>query len=286
MTPPDRRLNAYRPDLADAALRGRVEAERYVAGRPAAIVVPVADLRARPSPDAGLDTQLLHGEEVLVFEEREGWAWVQAVRDGYVGHVADTALGQPGIAATHVVAVPRSFVYPGPDLKLPATGAHSLGARIAVSGEEERRGTRYALLPTGHAMIAAHLTPVGRKEPDHATVAESLLNTPYLWGGSSGFGIDCSGLVQLSLRMAGTAVQRDTDMQAETAGEPLDPGPDLSRLRRGDLVFWQGHVAILCGRETIVHASGHAMLVVREPLAEAVRRIAHLYGAPTGFRRP
>jgi cell wall-associated NlpC family hydrolase len=117
-------------------------------------------------------------------------------------------------------------------------------------------------------------------------VAEALLSTPYLWGGTSAFGIDCSGLVQLSMRMAGRTVPRDTDMQASGLGEPFDPGADLAGLRRGDLVFWKGHVAIMLDGKNIIHANGHAMMVSRERLSDAVERIAYLYGGPTGFRRP
>lgn len=282
----DRRLNAVRQDLADARLRGSVEAGRFVEGRAARIVAPVADMLRSPDPAAGLDTQLIAGDDVRVFEEKDGWAWLQAERDGYVGYVAAEALGVPGAAPTHVVSVPRSFVYPGPDLKLPRRRALSMGSRVAVTGEAETRNTRYALLDTGEAVIAAHLEPVSRPAPDYVAVAELLLGTPYLWGGTSGFGIDCSGLVQLAMRMAGTDVLRDTDMQLASIGEPLDPGAEHAGLRRGDLVFWKGHVAIMTDAADMIHASGHTMLVCREPLRAAVDRIGHLYGMPVGFRRP
>ena len=121
---------------------------------------------------------------------------------------------------------------------------------------------------------------------DYVGVAEQLLSTPYLWGGASAFGIDCSGFVQLSMRMTGRSAPRDSDMQAAHLGEPLDPGKDFAGLRRGDLVFWKGHIAIMLDGRNIIHANGHTMMVSREPLAEAVERIAYLYGGPTGFRRP
>jgi cell wall-associated NlpC family hydrolase len=156
---------------------------------------------------------------------------------------------------------------------------------VTVTGTAETRGTRYALLSTGEAMIAGHLRPLGDHAPDFVSVAETFLETPYLWGGSSAFGIDCSGLVQLSLRMAGQDVLRDSDMQAAGLGEAFDPGADFSGLRRGDLVFWKGHVAIMTDAANIVHASGHTMTVTRETLAAAVERIGYLYGGPTGFRR-
>lgn len=286
MTAHDRRLHAFRPDLADIRLKGEVEAERFVAGRPARIAISVADLRAAPRPDSGMNTQLLHGDEVLVFEDREGWFWIQAKRDGYVGYVVDTAIGEPGLPPTHVVAVPRTFVYPGPDLRFPRTGELSLGSELVIVGEAETRGTRYGLLASGEAVILKHLLPAGQYASDYVAVAESLVGTPYLWGGVSGFGIDCSGLVQLAMRMTGRDVLRDSDMQGAGLGEPLAPGPDFSGLRRGDLVFWKGHVAIMTDERLMIHANGHTMLVSHEGLAEAVERIGYLYGGPTGFRRP
>ncbi|MBL0934486.1 MAG: C40 family peptidase [Rhizobiaceae bacterium] len=285
MTTLDRRLHAFRPDIAAESLRGRVEAGQFVEGRPARIVAPVVDLRPAPRADSGIDTQLLHGATVRVFDEREGWAWLQAEADGYVGYAPASALGTVE-EATHVVVVQRSFVYRGADLRFPMTTAHSMGAAVRIVGEAETRGTRYALLETGEAMIHDHLRPVGHLEPDYVTVAERFEHTPYLWGGVSGFGIDCSGLVQLAMRMAGISVLRDTDMQAASIGSALDIGDDLAGLRRGDLVFWKGHVAIMLDAASMIHASGHTMCVTREPLADAVSRIGHLYGGPTGFRRP
>lgn len=248
--------------------------------------MPVADIRKAPKLESGVNTQALFGDDVLVFEDREGWAWIQAERDGYVGYVADTMLGGRDHASTHIVSVPRTFLYPGPDLRFPIAGQLSMGSTVTVTGAAETRGTHYALLPSGEAMIAGHLRPIGEVADDHVSVAETFLGTPYLWGGVSGFGIDCSGLVQLAMRMAGREVLRDSDMQAASVGEPLEPGPDFSGLRRGDLVFWKGHVAIMTDAQTMIHANGHTMLVSREGLKEAVARIGYLYGGPTGFRRP
>ncbi|MDQ2633423.1 MAG: NlpC/P60 family protein [Pseudomonadota bacterium] len=286
MTAYDKRLHAFRPDLADAKLKGEVMADRFVAGSPARIVAPVADMLGEPRPDAGLNTQLLRGDDVTVFEETEGWAWVQAARDGYVGYVSGGALGPRADEPTHLVSAPRSFLYPGPDLKLPRLGELSLGSAVTVQGFAETRGTRYALLSTGEAMISGHLRPAGEACDDYVAVAETLSMTPYLWGGSSAFGIDCSGLVQLAMRMTGRDVLRDTDMQAATLGEPIEPGENHSGLRRGDLAFWKGHVAIMTDEATMIHANGDTMLVSREGLAEAIDRIGYLYGGPTGFRRP
>ncbi|TIT05080.1 MAG: SH3 domain-containing protein, partial [Mesorhizobium sp.] len=144
MTARDARLHAFRSDLADARLKGEVAADRFVAGRPARISAAVADIRNEPRPDAGVNTQLLFGDDVLVFEDAEGWAWIQAERDGYVGYVADTALGGRDHAPTHVVSVPRTFLYPGPDLRIPLSGQLSMGSAVRVVGAAETRGTHYA----------------------------------------------------------------------------------------------------------------------------------------------
>ncbi|EKF19479.1 C40 family peptidase [Nitratireductor pacificus] len=284
MTSLDRRLHAHRADLADARLRGAVEAERFAEGAPARVVVPVLNIHAAPRSSSGVDTQMLFGDAVRVFERSDGWAWMQAERDGYVGYVEEAGLGDAAAEPDHVVAVPRSFVYPEAELKAPIVMAHSMGARVAVTQVVEKRGTHYALLASGGAMIARHLRPAGEPAEDYVAVAESFLHTPYLWGGASGFGIDCSGLVQLPMRMAGRLVLRDTDMQADSIGTVIDPAE--TPLRRGDLVFWKGHVAIMLDGETMLHANGHSMSVAREPLAEAVERIAVLYGRPTLYRRP
>ncbi|PRD44480.1 peptidase P60 [Phyllobacterium phragmitis] len=282
----DRRLHAFRPDLADTRLRGKVEAGRFAEGKPMHVAIPVVDVRSEPRPDSGPQTQLLLGDDVQVFEEVDGWCWVQSVRDGYVGYVSDFSLDRPRGEPTHMVCVPRTFVYPGADLRFPHTRALSLGSRIAITGEAETRGTGYALLESGEAIIARHLRPIGEHATDYVAVAETLLHTPYLWGGTSGFGIDCSGLVQLPMLMTGRNVLRDTDMQATTIGTVIEPDADYGNLQRGDLVFWKGHVAIMADEKTLIHANGHTMSTTFEPLREAIERIAYLYGYPTVIRRP
>ncbi len=278
----DRRLNAFRPDLADIALRGKVDAERFVTPEPAMVIRPVVALRPKPDRATGIDTELLLGEEVRVFERAEGWAWVQAVDDGYIGYLPEDALGSV-VAPTHIVTVQRTFVYSGADLRFPTRTALSMGSRLTISGEAETRGTRYLLLADGGALVAHHLRPVSDPPaPDYVSVAGLFLETPYLWGGKSGFGIDCSGLVQLAMRLAGHAAPRDSDMQASGLGMPIE----RKDLRRGDLVFWKGHVAIMEDEMTMIHANGHTMTVARETLEAAIERIGWLYGTPTGYRRP
>jgi len=286
LTARDPRLHAYRPDLADERLRGQVDAARFVMGRPARVAIAVADIHKAPQLDSGLNTQAIYGDDVRVFDVAEGWAWIQNELDGYVGYAAAAALTERGAEPTHIVCVPRTFLYPGPDLKQPRTSELSIGSRVTITGTAETRGTEYALLASGEAVIAKHLAHVGKVAADFVAVAETLIHTPYLWAGVSSFGIDCSGLVQLSMRMAGKSVLRDSDMQAATVGTEIDPGADFAALARGDLAFWDGHVGIMADADTLIHASGHTMTVAREPLRQAIDRIGYLYGGPTGFRRP
>ena len=282
----DRRLNAYRPDLADERLSGKVEASRFTTDTLMQVSASVVDLRSEPRPDSGPQTQIIFGDMVRVFEEQDGWSWVQAERDGYTGYVSSASLEKPTADATHMVIVPRTFIYPGSDLRFPHTKALSLGSRVRIVGSAETRGTQYALLENGEALIAGHLAPLDQHAADYVAVAETLLHTPYLWGGTSGFGIDCSGIVQLSMWVSGRKVLRDSDMQQNTLGEIVEPDADYSNLKRGDLVFWKGHVAICASPDMLIHASGHTMTVTLEPLRDAIRRIAYLYDLPTLIRRP
>ena len=280
---PDRRLNAYRPDLAEERLRGLVAAENYISGTTSQVSVPVVQLRARAELECGTDTELLLGETVQVFDSAAGWAWVKADSDGYVGYVPDYTVGPVVKSVTHVVTAPRTFVYVGPDLRFPTVQALSMGSRITVVDERETRGTRYFLLDGGQAIIANHCAPLDSAfSGDYVAIAGRFLETPYLWGGRSGFGIDCSGLVQLSMLMAGRPVPRDTDMQEKGLGTPIS----REELRRGDLVFWKGHVAIMEDDKTLLHANGHTMNVSHEGLEEAIHRIGWLYDRPTSYRRP
>lgn len=276
----DRRLHAFRPDLADETLKGSVEATSFVRGEPARINVPVAQLRPVPDLARGIDTELLFGETVRIFDRADGFAWIQADQDGYVGYLPETVLGaleEP----THRIAVPRTFLYPEAELRKPPLGALSLGSRVTVVGEAETRGTQYFLLSTGGAVIAKHCLSIAETlGDDFVAVAEKFIEAPYLWGGRSGFGLDCSALVQLSLMMTGKSAPRDSDMQA-SYGSPIA----REELRRGDLVFWKGHVGIMEDAETLLHANGHTMSVARENFEAAVKRIGWLYEQPTGYRR-
>ena len=275
----DPRTTPARPDLADIRLRGTVEAARFVAGEPRQVVVPVAPLRRTPRAEAGLETEAVMGDAVTLYEVRDGFAWVQLVRDGYVGYLPAASLGPAEPAPTHRVTALRSFLYPAPDMKRPALGHLSLGARIAIAGKDGD------FVRVGDAFVfAAHCATLDRTTPDYAGTAERLVGTPYLWGGRTSLGLDCSGLVQLCLDLAGLPCPRDADQQARAVGRPLPLA--LEGLRRGDFIDWRGHTGLMLDADTLIHANGHHMAVAIEPLRQAAERIeANSYGAVTGMRR-
>ncbi len=279
----DQRLNAYRPDLADERLRGIIDAPRYVTGKLMRVIAPVAALYKIPDRKSERQSECLFGEDVLVFETADKFCWVQSLQDGYVGYVEQVNLGDFQSTPTHIVIAPRSFQYENADLRSPMVSALSIGSKVTIIGESETRATLYAKLDNGNYVIADHLVPVAHISPDYVSTAENLIQTPYLWGGKSGLGIDCSGLVQLSMMMAGKRVLRDTDMQVNTIGTDIDPSDGL---QRGDLVFWKGHVAIMVDHQNIIHANGASMNVKIEPLEQAIARIARHYAQPTCYRRP
>lgn len=276
----DPRLHAYRPDLADAALAGQVQAERFVAPRLMQVVEPVITLHKAPRFDAMQLTQALFGEKVKLFHEEEGWAWVQLVKDGYVGYVNGNALSPQLVPPTHRIAVTSTFMYPEASLKTLPAIALTLNAQVTVTSETGS----YSRLSNGLFVFSAHLKRIEDVEQDFVAVAEMFRHVPYYWGGKSVRGLDCSGLVQLSLEACGMPALRDSDMQEQTLGEKLLVN-DLDSLKRGDLVFWNGHVGIMTDERTLLHANGHHMMVVAEPLKDAVDRIAAKYGQLTSVRR-
>lgn len=266
----DKRLTPARPDLAAAYLRGQIEAPRYVEGQAMRVIAEATPLRGEPNPENGYDTQALHGETLIAYEiDDEGWAFVQLTRDKYVGYVSENALATVASPPTHHVRTPSTLVYPGRSIKSPPMMALPMMAQVSVSGIDGA----FARIDGGYVW-AEHLAPIASTATDYVAIAERFEHAPYLWGGKTWAGLDCSGLVQISLQAAGIEAPRDTDMQAAALGEALDPGADFASLRRGDLVFWKGHVGMMLDAETLLHANGHHMQVAREPFAEARARIA------------
>ena len=277
----DRRVTPARPDLAAEHLRGRIEAPRYVVGRERRIVAASAPLRRGPAADAALETEALHGEGVVVYDEAGDWAWAQLARDDYVGYLPVAALGE-SVEPTHRVAALRTHAYPAASIKRPPRLALSLGALLRV---EAREGD-FAVTADGLHVYAQHLSPIGQWETDFVAVAERFLETPYLWGGRTSEGVDCSGLVQSALGAAGIKTPRDSDMMEAALGSPAPVDEALAHLRRGDLIFWKGHVGVMRDARTLLHANGWHMKVASEPLADARSRVARgADGAITSIRR-
>jgi hypothetical protein len=273
----DPRITPARPDLAARHLEGKVTAARFAAGEEREVIDAQAPLRAHPAPDAPLMTEALMGERVTVYDfNDEGWAWGQLAADGYVGWLPASALLAPRVAPTHKVTALRTLVFPGPSIKLPPVTMPPLGSRIAVTREQDR----YAISPIGF-VPAAHLAPLDQRENDFVAVAERFLGTPYLWGGKTNYGLDCSGLVQIALNACGLRCPRDSDMIERAMGHAID----ITQARRGDLVFWKGHMAIVCDEATLVHANAFHMAVAIEPIGEAIARIAASDGRVTSVKR-
>jgi cell wall-associated NlpC family hydrolase len=267
---PDTRRHPYRADLAAATLRGLVDAPRYVEGTLHQVVQAAAPLWPRPDASQGWATQLLYGETVRVYEQKDGWSWVQAGHDAYVGYVRDGALSAEVTAATHRVHVPGTFIYTEPDAKALAKLHLGLNALVRVV----EVGASFAKLAGGGFVPTRHIAEIGAFASDFVAVAEQLVGTPYVWGGKTRLGLDCSGLVQVAMHAAGLDCPRDSDMQMAELGTPVEVRSDLAGLQRGDLVFWKGHVGILTDAVTLLHANAHHMAVAAEPFKGAVERIA------------
>ncbi|MGB7263043.1 MAG: NlpC/P60 family protein [Albidovulum sp.] len=272
----DRRLLPANGRVAHVSLRNTVDAKRYVSGEPCCVVDPVADLLAQPG--GARDRQLLHGEELLALDRHDGAAFVQASKDGYCGYVLEAAIGRSQIP-THWVSAAATHLYQAPDIKAPEIVSLSLGSRLSIKSDQGR----FLETDRGFFVPAAHLRKIGDWEEDPVSVAERLLGSPYLWGGNSRAGIDCSGLVQIALQSCGIACPGDSDMQEKAVGARihLDTPP-----RRGDLLFWKGHVALARNDDEIIHANAHHMAVVIEKKSVTIARIiAQGYGPVRAIRR-
>lgn len=273
----DPRITPWRDGIAARSLEGVLEAEVYLDPKAMSCVAAATAIRSAPDANSEQMDQLLFGERFEVLEEEGAFVFGQAARDGYVGFVEAAALGPAGPLPTHRVAALRTYAFAEASIKSRAIGPYSINSLVAV---EEVRGTLAKVAGAGW-VTAAHLEPIGLFEDDWAAVAERFVGAPYLWGGRESLGLDCSGLVQQALFACGRACPRDTDQQ-QALGAPIE----ADAFGRGDLVFWKGHVALGLGDGRIVHANGHHMATVAEPLAEAIARIdAAGSGQPTAYRR-
>lgn len=294
MTPPDAphhhgassaldpRRNAFRADLAAQTLYGRVTAPRYASGIVRQVQRPTVPLRRVPQASAGFESEALFGEHVTVYDEADGWAWIQLARDRYVGYVPADTLSTEVRDPTHRISALGTFVYPQADIKSPPIQLLSLNAAVTViSGDE-----RFCRLASGGFVVARHVMERGRREADFVEVAERFVGTPYLWGGRTRLGLDCSGLVQMAMLSAGFEAPRDSDMQHAEIGSNVLVPDNLEGLERGDLVFWKGHVGIMVDAIMMVHANAHHMAVVAETLPEAAARIARSGATILAVKRP
>jgi cell wall-associated NlpC family hydrolase len=277
----DPRMTPARPDLAAKYLEGKVEAARFVTGEEFDISDAIAPLRNAPSPDAELATQALKGEHATIYDRNgEGWAWGQLSSDGYVGWLPDRALAKPVGQPTHKITAIRTLAFPGPSIKLPPVETLVLGTTLIVT----RQDGAFAVTQEGWYLPQQHVGGIDHQADDFVAVAERFVGTPYLWGGKSSLGIDCSGLVQVSLNAAGTGCPRDSDMQQDGLGRALGPA-ESKKLRRGDLIFWKGHVAIARDATSIVHANAHHMATAIEATHDAIARIKAAGSEITSIKR-
>jgi len=279
--PLDPRRHAFRPDLAAEPLRGRVSAPNYVAGEVRQVVHSAAPLHKDADPRGSWTTEALFGERVTVYDERDGWAWVQLERDGYVGYLRASAVSKELRPATHRVKALGTFLYPAADIKAAPWTQISMNAVLAVA----EMGAAFARLEDGSFVPARHLAERDRFASDFVAVAEGFIGVPYLWGGKTRLGVDCSGLLQTAMHAGGFGCPRDSDMQQAELGKEVPIRKDLDGLTRGDIVFWKEHVGIMLDAFLLLHANAHHMAVVIEPLSAAVERIARAAGPITDIKR-
>ncbi len=272
--PYDARIHAIRPDLADIALADRYFAPHYAAGLPRACAAPHAFLRATPEGSARAVSELLHGETFHMLDARGAWAWGYCGHDHYVGYLPLDVLGDP-VTPSHATNA-AAPLFSAADIKAPVAALLPAHARLTGTVEGD-------FLATAAGFVhGRHVRALDQAETDWVAVAERALGSPYVWGGRGGLGHDCSGLVQVALAACGIACPRDTDQQAEALGAGLD---DQAPLRRGDVIFFPGHVGLMVDGERLLHANAHWMAVTIEPLADVIARLADEHERPVTARR-
>lgn len=282
MTVLDPRRAAFRPDLAAQSLEGKIEAPAFVPGREAQITRATVPIRKLPATACGLETEGLFGETLTVYEDKNGWSWVQLHRDSYVGYVPSDCLSGALVRPAHRVSALGTFVYSVPDIKAPPVMHICMNSVVAIESEH---GLFSKISGVGYA-VTRHLAPLEKTARDFVEIAERFIGVPYLWGGRTRIGIDCSGLVQTAFQASGLAAPRDSDMQEAEIGHSVPVTAELENLQRGDLVFWKGHAGIMTDAIVMVHANAHHMAVTAEPVLDVAARIAKSGGPVTAIKRP
>lgn len=262
----DRRITAARPDLAAAHLKGVIAAERYREGRVKQVTQSFVGLRSGAGDEAMLETQLLFGELFTVYELKNGWVWGQAALDSHVGYAPADAFGEPGEPPTHRVTTGATPLLMAPDVKQPSRTILPMNAKLHVAED----AGRFSRLAGGFYVFSAHIAPLQTHAPDWVAVTDVFVGAPYLWGGKTYAGMDCSGLIQTALEAAGILAPRDTDLMENALGLPIALDAPLGR---GDLIFWKGHMGAMLDEARLIHASAYAMQVVIEDFAAARVRI-------------
>ena len=274
----DPRVIPARPDLAALHLKDVVQADVYASPTPMQVSVPLAPMTAKPDAEGEMTSQLIFGEAFTAYENESGWVWGQTALDGYVGYIPEACLMEAMDEPSHRITALQALVYPDADFRARPIGALPFGARVSV-GE---RAAPFVQLNVGGWVAETAVKPVADKAPMWVATAEIFKGAPYLWGGRSAAGFDCSGLVQIALQSANVACPRDSDQQLAALGRDAPQ----SALRRGDLVFWKGHVGIMTSPKTLLHANLNHMEVAEEPFEAAVERIGQKeFGEVLGVKR-
>lgn len=272
----DNRITPARPDLAAVQLKGKVEAANFVAGTRQQVARGRTALHAAPDSHSMRQSELLFGEIFTVYEEKDGWSWGQAQNDSYVGYLHTACLDACTLADSRVTALATPLL-PSCDVKSVLYDMLPLGAVVKV----EARNNGFAHLAGGGFVFEGHLAPLGYRAPDFVAVAERFRGVPYVWGGKTAAGLDCSGLIQTSLQAAGISAPRDTDMMEKALGLPVEQ----NQIQRGDLVFWKGHMGVMLDEKRLLHANSFHMEVFEEALDQAIARIAKAAGPVTSIKR-
>ena len=263
---PDPRTNAYSGEVADAALEGVVESRRFVRPVPHRLVEGISEMmRKEPDGNSICVSELLAGQRFDVVDEADGWAWGYSAHDHYVGYVRSEHLRTDAPTRTHWITTTLALGFSRPDIKSDVTMNLPMTAEIAAETFDEN----FLRHRNGTFVHRRHAAPIGEFASDHVQVAKYFLGTPYRWGGRRRTGIDCSGLVQVALARIGIDAPRDSDMQERELGQNATG----DTLRRGDLVFFPGHVGIMADETNLLHANAHWMTTLIEPLDDVCARL-------------